>query len=585
MMLDKNDPQNLLKLKQSNETWQAGAVLARVWIQEKQEDRPYRPYQVLVVDDDGRVLSTEIHGEAPTPQEVWSDMGRAMRRPMLGAGGPRRPRIVALQDVALAEALRPRLAEIGVQVELRLNLASVEEVSRFVGQGMAARDKQPPSLLGVQGGTVPLIGRIYAAAAEFYRLAPWTLLKFETPIEIAYPLDGERRYAVVIGALGEEFGLSAYDRIDDFRRVMDVSNPRQRPKVGSSLMLSFGTPNFLAFDDLDAIPAYGWEVAGEDAYPMVVRIVDGHRLVAPSVQDLFWLEGALPALIHLFKKGIRLKENGEVQPKKATCTVQTLGGPAKARVRIPAWEEDERVEKALGKLERLYELFKEGKYQAVLRQGEKLLAGLPADAPVRADLLDLLGSCYGIVKDFDRAYDAYSQAVALNPQDANLRYRRGIFALFTFRSGQAQRDLQQAVRLERDRKQRKAYERELDKVQRIVQHDLKLRGAGFTLEQLIEQQEIFQQGVAFMEGREYAQAVDCFRRTIAMGDCLPEAQGNLGACLLMQGELDQAEAALKQALAINPQYDLALRNLVLLENVWREGATQTSIEIRDLLKK
>lgn len=141
------------------------------------------------------------------------------------------------------------------------------------------------------------------------------------------------------------------------------------------------------------------------------------------------------------------------------------------------------------------------------------------------------------------------------------------------------------MRLERDRNQRKIYEQELDKAQRIVQRDLKLRGVAFTLEQLIEQQEIFQQGVAFMEGREYAQAVDCFRRTIAMGDCLPEAQGNLGACLLMQGELDQAEAALKQALAINPQYDLALRNLVLLENVWREGATQTSIEIRDLLKK
>ncbi len=58
-----------------------------------------------------------------------------------------------------------------------------------------------------------------------------------------------------------------------------------------------------------------------------------------------------------------------------------------------------------------------------------------------------------------------------------------------------------------------------------------------------------------------------------MNDCLPQPQGNLGLALLMQKQYDQAEAAFKRALEIEPDYDLAQRNLAVLPRIRRSGET------------
>jgi tetratricopeptide (TPR) repeat protein len=104
-----------------------------------------------------------------------------------------------------------------------------------------------------------------------------------------------------------------------------------------------------------------------------------------------------------------------------------------------------------------------------------------------------------------------------------------------------------------------------------AKHECALRGPDFTLDQLIEQEELFQRAVQVMAEHRWAEAEPLFRESIAMGDVLPQPQGNLGICLIMQRRFDEAEAALRRALEIEPQYTLARQNLAALPLIRASG--------------
>jgi very-short-patch-repair endonuclease len=56
----------------------------------------------------------------------------------------------------------------------------------------------------------------------------------------------------------------------------------------------------------------------------------------------------------------------------------------------------------------------------------------------------------------------------------------------------------------------------------IAQSERALRGPGFTIDHLIEQQELFQQGIQLSSQKQWKKSEVAFRRSIALGDCLPQ---------------------------------------------------------------
>jgi len=106
-----------------------------------------------------------------------------------------------------------------------------------------------------------------------------------------------------------------------------------------------------------------------------------------------------------------------------------------------------------------------------------------------------------------------------------------------------------------------------------------MRGPHFTLDQLIEQEDHFQNGLQLVEAGQWQEAEQAFRASIDMGDCLPQPWGNLGISLIMQERYDEAEAALKRALVIDPKYTLAKKNLAALPTIRRTGPP--IIDIKD----
>jgi len=212
-----------------------------------------------------------------------------------------------------------------------------------------------------------------------------------------------------------------------------------------------------------------------------------------------------------------------------------------------------------------------GHYAEAVANCERLLNYLPQHAPLRVEVLAQLGVAQGMLQNFPQSYEAFTQALALDPKNAELWYNRSEASRFTLRLGQALRDSERAIELNTKPELAEQYDEAWKFSCEMAEKSIQLRGPNFTVDQLIEQEGLFQQGMKLMEEGNWEQAGKAFEASIAMGDCLPQPWGNLGISLIMQERYDEAEAALKRALTIDPDYAIAKSNLASLPTIRGEG--------------
>src|SRR5258708_3552172 len=226
------------------------------------------------------------------------------------------------------------------------------------------------------------------------------------------------------------------------------------------------------------------------------------------------------------------------------------------------------VDKQLDLIE--HQIF-QGNYAEAVVECERLLNYLPQHAQQRVDVLAQLGTAQGMLQNFSQSYDAFTEALALEPKNAELWYNRSSASRFTSRFGQALRDIERAIELNTRSELTERFAKELQFSRQMAEKSIKLRGPNFTVDQLVEQENLFQQGLELMEAKKWEEARQAFQASMARGDCLPQPWGNLGICLMMQERYDEAEAALKRALEIDPKYTLAKSNLAALPGFRRTG--------------
>ena len=213
----------------------------------------------------------------------------------------------------------------------------------------------------------------------------------------------------------------------------------------------------------------------------------------------------------------------------------------------------------------------QGNYSEAVTHCERLLNYLPQYAPQRVEVLAQLGIAQAMLQNFPQSYDAFTEALALEPSNAELWYNRSTASRFTSRFGQALRDIERAIELNTRSELTEKFDKELQFSRKLAEESIKLRGPNVTLDQLVEQENLFQQGLTLMEAGKWEEAGQAFRASIAMGDCLPQPGGNLGICLMMQERYDETQAALKRALVIDPKYTIAKNNLAALPELRRTG--------------
>lgn len=210
-------------------------------------------------------------------------------------------------------------------------------------------------------------------------------------------------------------------------------------------------------------------------------------------------------------------------------------------------------------------------YTGAIANSQRLLSYLPQRSPQRADVLAQLGVAHGMLQNFAQSYEAFTEALEITPNNAQFWYNRGMASRFTSRFGRSLRDYEHAAELDTLRELPEKLDETLKFSRKLVRDSIKMRGPNFTLDQLIEQEDHFHRGMKLMETGDWEEAGQAFQASIAMGDCLPQPWGNLGICLMMQERYDEAEAALKRALVIEPKYTLAKNNLAALPETRRTG--------------
>lgn len=215
-------------------------------------------------------------------------------------------------------------------------------------------------------------------------------------------------------------------------------------------------------------------------------------------------------------------------------------------------------------------------YDQAVRTCKRILQYLPKTEKVRAEVLGMIGMAYALQKKFEESYQILSEAVQLDPDDSSLLFNRGLSSRFTSRTGRSLQDFEKVALMKMDRQIAERIQEELELARKMVLSEMRLRGPDFTLEQLIAQQDLFQQGNQLSGAGKWQESEAAFRQSIAMGDCLPQPWGNLGTCLMMQDRFDEAESAYKRALEIDPGYALAKQNLEGLAH-WREHPEEKPI--------
>lgn len=337
-MMTKSSINKVRNLKQKDETWQIAIFRARTWIETRQGDI-YRPWQVMVLE--GRLLTIrqESFPEYPTTHDISETLFKAMRRPMFGTGKKRRPKTISFDDAELEKELSPILEGIGIESQHHNHLPDVHANYKEINSILKRDIELVPSLLSIPKVTIPLLEKVFKAAANYYRVAPWEKIPYEFGLEINYPADAPARYAIVVGVERTVLGLAIYNNLKDFQTSREIVGTEASPPDYPFLSFSYENGTYLSFDDLDAIDKYGWDIPNENAYLSLSTYVPGSEdLQLPTFDDLLWLAGALPALTLLFEKIFDIDELLDGLERESTFKIKTLAGTEKIQIVYPVEE-------------------------------------------------------------------------------------------------------------------------------------------------------------------------------------------------------------------------------------------------------
>lgn len=324
-------------LPQLPETWHVAVRHLRIWITPPDEE-PSRPFVVIVLNlDMGMLEKLELAPVDPEPGLVREVLFQAMREPAEQSGQkPHRPTHILFEDPTLAEALTPELEEIEISAEHHPLAEAVDELVQELETHMRGQPEHP-GYLSVKGVKPELVDGVFAAAAEFYRAAPWVNLTDQHTLALRVSPERKPRFVQVMGNAGVEYGLAVYRRWEDVERMYDFTDDPMEfipPEGGHSLF--FDDVTLVPFDDLEAIERYAWEVADEHAYPIAIIYTRQGEARRPSRTDLTWYEAALWAIPTFVRDHLQPGERGDYQPVEAEFSVPTHAGKTKVHVKYPA---------------------------------------------------------------------------------------------------------------------------------------------------------------------------------------------------------------------------------------------------------
>lgn len=309
-----------------DEVWQGGFVRLPAWVEGGPGGKPFRPWVAIWVSLRTGLVHLKIEPELGVPDaalalEVLLEFG--LNRKLAGC----RPARLEVATEELGATLVHRLGDDRLAFTVSTDLRAVKQVlARYCEQ--VNRGPLPPEALDAPGVTVEGMRAFAEAARRFYLAAPWRHLTDEDLIHVEAPsVEPGLRHLTVLGAGGRTFGLGFFETAEEFEAVQadpdpEVLHDRARWAVW------YGPTEEMPFGDMDLWEDHRLPVAGEQAYPVAVRVGPRGEVRRPDGGTLAHLEGLLLALAET--------SEGEIDRGRWTRQVETHEGPKAFAFCIPA---------------------------------------------------------------------------------------------------------------------------------------------------------------------------------------------------------------------------------------------------------
>jgi hypothetical protein len=325
---------------------------APVWVDDDDDgDGPNRPTLLAVLEaSSGDVRYIHVHeADVATSAELLRFLFDAMLLTPYSDGepgqrpdpqfNPCRPARVVVEGAALADALAPKLRQVGVACEGMERIDGIDEFLR--GMGSHFNPEDVGGLAKVPGMSVFNQQEFYAAAADFYTRAPWKWMVNLHVIEFHYSADPKPGLVTIMGNGRQEFGLATYAGIGDFEQMLAASKSRTpdrdyRKRHMSSV--TFTTPyEGHSFEDLDDVTRFNLPIANPNAYPLLLKIVPPGARVAPDFEEIMRYAALMRVLPDFVDT--HLDAQGKLpQPAQATFDLPEIYAGHTVTLRFPAYK-------------------------------------------------------------------------------------------------------------------------------------------------------------------------------------------------------------------------------------------------------
>lgn len=249
-----------------------------------------------------------------------------------------RPMSIEVNDPELADFLRARLSQTGVQIEL---VSSMEEIQRTLDDmaEYVTGSPPPPAALDARGVTLERMRSFADAAATFYRAKPWAELTDEDLIAIEHskPPAG-LDFCAVLGAAQHTYGMGFFKSIRQFETMRSSAHIGGFAARNSVWSLTYGPIDELPLADAELWSNHKLPVAGEDAYPCAMHFRPRAGIDRPNAKKLAFLEGLLRA--------IALSKEDDFDSGRWTVRVPTFDGEKEYRLALLSVIDDDSDEEA-----------------------------------------------------------------------------------------------------------------------------------------------------------------------------------------------------------------------------------------------
>jgi hypothetical protein len=177
---------------------------------------------------------------------------------------------VRIEDVA--GGLRNHTAFSGIRIATSLQLGRIDESVGELMRSLTLPGPPPPNTVSYAtwqewGWPAEVVGRLFRAAAAFFRAAPWRAITSLQALSVRTP-SGVEWTASVLGLADLMFGLVLFeDRAEFLSSIGPQGQDGARGTRRPVLMLTFVEKGSLDPRNIEEVRSAGWIVARRQAYP------------------------------------------------------------------------------------------------------------------------------------------------------------------------------------------------------------------------------------------------------------------------------------------------------------------------------